>query len=87
MKMHLSPLALSLLVTVASIKTVRSIRDNTYFRDGQTNPNLANKMYYRDPHLVADDLDRFHTLYIRFETCVYVSTCSAVDGLRPGLTI
>jgi len=38
---------------------------------GFTNPNVKNKMYWKDAYNVLEDLDQFSALYITYHNCAH----------------
>lgn len=59
-----------------------AVKDSDYYPPGVSNPNVNQKMYWKDAVNVLQDLDQFESLHILFHGCVYVSFfCSTVPFL------
>jgi hypothetical protein len=46
-----------------------SEKDTNYYRPGVSNPNVNEKMYWRDSFNVLEDLSKFSHLYVKFHSC------------------
>jgi hypothetical protein len=44
-------------------------KDTNYYRLGASNPNVNEKMYWRDSFNVLEDLSEFSHLYVKFHSC------------------
>ena len=51
------------------LSVVRAEKDSTYWPPGKYNPNVNNKMYWKDAVNVLQDLDQFSKLYVVFHNC------------------
>jgi len=49
--------------------TVLADKDSGYYPEGFSNPNVDNKMYWKEPFNVMDDLQQFSKLYVTFNNC------------------
>jgi hypothetical protein len=41
----------------------------SYYANGITNPNIKEKMYWREGYNVLEDLDQFAALYVTYHSC------------------
>ena len=61
------------LATLLSVLAMASAaKDSDYYPPGMTNPNVQQKMYWKDAVNVLQDLDQFESLHILYHGCVYV---------------
>ena len=63
--------SMRLLLAVAALTTTASSnRDDTYYTNGITNPNVEQqKMYWHEGRNVLEDLDQFDKLYVTYHSC------------------
>jgi hypothetical protein len=56
---------------IASLATilVSAEKDSNYFPLGYSNPNVHEKMYWRDSSNVLEDLSTFSKLYVSYQNC------------------
>lgn len=59
-------LASSVLLTAA-----QGAKDDSYYKPGSGNPNVYQKMYWKDADNVLEDLSQFQTLYVEFQHCAW----------------
>ena len=63
-------LASSLIVVLATTSGVSANRDDTYYTNGVTNPNVElQKMYWHEGRNVLEDLSQFDKLYVSYHSC------------------
>lgn len=60
--------ALSFVAAVLPI--VLAEKDSDYYPPGVSNPNVRQKMYWKDAVNVLQDLDQFESLHILYHGCV-----------------
>lgn len=46
-------------------------KDDSYYKPGSGNPNVYQKMYWKDSENILEDLDQFETLYVEFQHCAW----------------
>ena len=49
---------------------VLAAKDDSYYSNGITNPNIKEKMYWHAPYNVLQDLSEFKKLYVKHHSCV-----------------
>lgn len=54
---------------VAGLGSVTANKDDSYYANGVTNPNINEKMYWKEGYNVLEDLDQFDALYITYHSC------------------
>lgn len=60
-------------------------KDSAYYPEGFSNPNVNEKMYWRDASNVLEDIAEFDALYVRYHGCAWShyegdATCNADGG-------
>jgi hypothetical protein len=64
------PAALLLIVSLlAAVNVVNAEKDGNYYPSGMKNPNVNEKMYWRNAHDVIEDISSFDALYVKFHSC------------------
>jgi hypothetical protein len=67
------PAAMLLLLLLAAVTTnnvvVTAAKDGNYYPSGMKNPNVNEKMYWRNSYDVIDDIASFDALYVKFHSC------------------
>jgi hypothetical protein len=65
------PVALLLIASLlaAVTTTVNAEKDGNYYPSGMKNPNVNEKMYWRNAYDVIDDISSFDALYVKFHSC------------------
>lgn len=53
------------------IGSVQATKDDSYYKPGSGNPNVYQKMYWKDADNILEDLDQFQTLYVEFQHCAW----------------
>ena len=48
---------------------VAANKDESYYVNGITNPNVREKMYWKEGYNVLQDLDQFAALYVTYHNC------------------
>lgn len=61
------PSTLALAAALASHATAN--KDDTYYNNGVTNPNVEEKMYWHEGRNVLEDLSQFDKLYVTYHSC------------------
>eukprot|EP00934_Nitzschia_sp_Nitz4_P003780 Nitzschia sp. Nitz4//scaffold136_size62208//43064//44197//NITZ4_006375-RA/size62208-processed-gene-0.17-mRNA-1//1//CDS//3329535639//3770//frame0 len=56
---------------LVSSQVVRSDKDDSYYKPGSGNPNVYQKMYWKDSENILADLDQFQYLYVEFQHCAW----------------
>jgi len=77
MGLHLQSSLSSLLLSSSAIVVVMGAQDSSIWSYGTSNANVENPLYYREAYDVLGDLDKFASLYIKFDSCVYSEAGSA----------
>jgi hypothetical protein len=62
------PAALLLIVLLLAAVTTAE-KDGNYYPSGMKNPNVNEKMYWRNAYDVIDDIASFDALYVKFHSC------------------
>jgi hypothetical protein len=62
----------------------RSGKDTNYYRPGVSNPNVNEKMYWRDSFNVLEDLSKFDRLYVKFHSCAWSPYGNGATGYNNG---
>jgi hypothetical protein len=65
------PVATLLILLLAAVSSpiVTAEKDGNYYPSGMKNPNINEKMYWRNAYDVIDDIDSFDALYVKFHSC------------------
>jgi hypothetical protein len=69
------PAAALLILLLAAVTTspaailVSAEKDGNYYPSGMKNPNVNEKMYWRNSYDVIDDIASFDALYVKFHSC------------------
>jgi hypothetical protein len=71
---------LLLLSPFALLGSTQAAKDGAYYRPGSGNPNIYEKMYWKDADNVLQDLDQFSSLYVEFHHCAWTWTRSDEDA-------
>lgn len=58
-------------VYVALLAGVEASKDDSYYKAGSGNPNIYQKMYWKDADNILQDLSKFQTLYVQFQHCAW----------------
>jgi hypothetical protein len=66
-----STLLRQLLVLLAILNQAVGTKDDSYYPNGVTNPNVRRSMYWHDAHNVIEDLSQFAALYVQFHSCAW----------------
>ena len=61
------PLVLLVVLSTAAL----GAKDNAYYPNGITNPNIKRQMYWHDASNVLTDLSQFSELYVQFHACAW----------------
>lgn len=61
-----------------------SAKDTNYYRPGVANPNVNEKMYWRDSSNVLEDLSKFDRLYVKFHSCAWSPYGNGATGYDNG---
>lgn len=69
MMIALSATALALLAGSA-----QAYKDDSYYIAGTGNPNINEKMYWKDAENIFQDLDKFSSLYVEYHNCAWTWT-------------
>jgi hypothetical protein len=48
---------------------VTANKDDTYYANGVTNPNIKESMYWHQGYNVLQDLSQFDKLYVTYHSC------------------
>jgi hypothetical protein len=67
-KIPVATLLILLLAAVSSPVTTAN-KDGNYYPSGMKNPNVNEKMYWRNAYDVIDDISSFDALYVKFHSC------------------
>lgn len=67
----IAPLSLVLASAVLLVDPAHGDKDDSYYRPGSGNPNIYQKMYWKDADNVLEDLGEFETLYVEFQHCAW----------------
>ncbi len=59
------------LASTAVLGSVKGTKDDSYYKPGSGNPNVYQKMYWKDADNILEDLDQFQTLYVQFQHCAW----------------
>lgn len=60
----------SLAAAALFVVVVSAEKDSgSYYANGVTNPNIEEKMYWKEPYNVLEDLDQFDALYVTYHNC------------------
>ena len=72
MRLSISSASL-LLVTLLAINTftAKAYKDDSYYMPGKANPNVYEKMYWKDADNVLQDLSQFKALYVQYSHCAW----------------
>ena len=62
-------LLLTVLLLAAVTSPVTADKDGNYYPSGMKNPNVNEKMYWRNSYDVIDDITSFDALYVKFHSC------------------
>jgi hypothetical protein len=62
-------LTVLLLAAVTTNNVVTAEKDGNYYPSGMKNPNVNEKMYWRNSYDVIDDIASFDALYVKFHSC------------------
>lgn len=57
-------------VALMLASAVLAVKDDSYYRNGVTNPNVDERMYWHAPYNVLEDLTKFKKLYVKHHACV-----------------
>jgi hypothetical protein len=60
----------SVLVSLMLASAASAAKDDSYYRNGVTNPNVEERMYWHEPYNVLQDLSKFKKLYVKMHACV-----------------
>jgi hypothetical protein len=64
------PAAMLLILLLAAVTSpVIAEKDGNYYPSGMKNPNVNEKMYWRNSYDVIDDIASFDALYVKFHSC------------------
>jgi hypothetical protein len=63
------PAAMLLIPLLLAAVTVTAEKDGNYYPSGMKNPNVNEKMYWRNSYDVIDDIASFDALYVKFHSC------------------
>jgi hypothetical protein len=55
--------------TCCNVVVVTANKDESYYANGITNPNVRQKMYWKEGYNVLQDLDQFAALYVTYHNC------------------
>jgi hypothetical protein len=58
-----------LVLIVATVTVTTADKDGSYYPSGMRNPNVNEKMYWRNAQDVIDDISSFDALYVKFHSC------------------
>jgi hypothetical protein len=61
---------ISALVALMLASAAYAAKDDSYYSDGVTNPNVKERMYWHAPYNVLQDLSQFKKLYVKHHACV-----------------
>jgi hypothetical protein len=61
---------ISALVALMLASAAYAAKDDSYYSDGVTNPNVEERMYWHAPYNVLQDLSQFKKLYVKHHACV-----------------
>lgn len=62
--------AVVVLVSLAVLAThAAAEKDSSYYPADVSNPNVEDRMYWKDSQNVLEDLDQFSKLYVKYHTC------------------
>jgi len=67
-KMHILLAATTLILLAES---VRANKDDSYYIAGTGNPNVNEKMYWKDAENIFQDLGKFEELYVEYHNCAW----------------
>ena len=59
------------LLTTTLLSVVSAYKDDSYYMAGSGNPNVNEKMYWKDAENVLQDLSSFKSLYVEFHNCAW----------------
>lgn len=59
------------LTSTGTTRTVLADKDDSYYMAGSGNPNVNQKMYWKDAENVLQDLSQFKALYVEFSHCAW----------------
>lgn len=62
-------LLLTVLLLTAAVTVTNADKDGNYYPSGMKNPNVNEKMYWRNAYDVIDDIASFDALYVKFHSC------------------
>ena len=62
---------LLLWLLTATSKTTKAYKDDSYYMAGSGNPNVNQRMYWKDAENVLQDLSKFKALYVEFSHCAW----------------
>lgn len=60
----------SALVALMLAMVADAAKDDSYYSNGITNPNIKESMYWHAPYNVLEDLSQFKKLYVKHHACV-----------------
>jgi hypothetical protein len=63
--------AVVVLTATTSTTTVQAYKDDSYYMPGSGNPNVKEKMYWKDADNVLQDLSKFSELYVQYSHCAW----------------
>jgi hypothetical protein len=61
--------AAMLLIPLLLAAVTNAEKDGNYYPSGMKNPNVNEKMYWRNSYDVIDDIASFDALYVKFHSC------------------
>jgi hypothetical protein len=65
-----SLLSILLIISTAVVVPTTADKDSySYYAHGITNPNVQEKMYWKEGYNVLQDLDQFDALYVTYHNC------------------
>lgn len=64
-----SAITVLLAAACSSLPFASASKDDSYYPNGVTNPNVNDKMYWKEPYNVLEDIDQFDALYVTFHSC------------------
>lgn len=64
-----SPALLAFLLV--QLLQVSADKDDSYYMPGSGNPNVREKMYWKDADNVLQDLSQFSALYVQYSHCAW----------------
>jgi hypothetical protein len=65
------PAAMLLILLLAAVSSpvTNADKDGNYYPSGMKNPNVNEKMYWRNSYDVIEDIASFDALYVKFHSC------------------